>query len=103
MAPAITTFQSTENEPDRLFRATVTGCDCGLGKMVTPNKKSFQMLVNWNIATTTKAGNESGNMTLVKIRTIPAPSMRAASTISSRIVSASPGTESEGSECSDRE
>src|SRR5258707_13123585 len=58
MSPAITTFQSTENEPDRLFIATATGCDCGLGKIMTPNKKSLQMYVNWNIATTKKADNE---------------------------------------------
>ena len=50
----MTTFQSTEKEPERLFKATVTGWAFGLGKIVTPNRKSFQMLVNWKMPTTTK-------------------------------------------------
>src|SRR5580704_7205779 len=85
-APAITTFQSTENEPERLFKATVTGCALGLGKMVTPKRKSFQMLVNWKMATTTKAGKANGNITKRKVRMTPAPSIRAASTSSSGIL-----------------
>src|SRR5438105_3655588 len=81
-APAMTTFQSTENEPDRLFSATVTGCAAGLDTTVIPNKKSFQIFVNWKIPTTTNAGGANGSMTCRNVPTTPAPSIFAASMIS---------------------
>jgi hypothetical protein len=34
----------------------VTGCAAGLGITITPNRKSFQIFINWKIPTTIKAG-----------------------------------------------
>src|SRR3954447_11659898 len=78
-APAMTTVQLTDWVPERLFRATVTGCCEGEKTTVTPKRKSFQILVNWKMPTTTKAGRPSGNMICQKILISPAPSIRAAS------------------------
>src|SRR3954454_1100813 len=78
-APAMTTVQLTDWVPERLLRATVTGCCDGEKTTVTPKRKSFQILVNWKMPTTTKAGRPSGNMICQKILISPAPSIRAAS------------------------
>ena len=56
-------FQSTENDPERLLSAIVTGCAAGFGTTVTPNRKSFQIFVNWKIPTTTNDGMDSGSIT----------------------------------------
>jgi hypothetical protein len=42
----MTTFHSTEKDPDRLLRAIVIGWVLELGTTVMPNRKSFQILVN---------------------------------------------------------
>ena len=38
-APAITTFQSTEKDPERLLSAMVTGWALGFGTTVIPKRK----------------------------------------------------------------
>ena len=50
----------------------------------TPNRKSFQMLVNCQISVTIRIGVDIGSTMRQKMRQKPAPSMRAALTSSSR-------------------
>jgi hypothetical protein len=59
--------------PAKLLSATVTGALPGAENM-TPNRKSFQMPVNWRIAATAITGTESGKRTWWKAEKNPAPS-----------------------------
>ena len=81
-APAIKTFQLTVWVPDKLLRATVTGCFVGSEIVITPKRKSFQIFVNWKMPATTNPGIDNGTMTAKNVLRIPAPSIAAASTIS---------------------
>ena len=62
MAPAKCTLYSFTpvDELTRLFKATVIGSESASLKE-TPNRKSFQMLVNCQMTVTTKMGPELGS------------------------------------------
>ena len=62
-APAICTFHWVYWLPERFCSVTVTGRSAGALVMISPNKNSFQMEVNCQMATTTKPGMESGSIT----------------------------------------
>ena len=60
--PAIWIWYCASRLPASPCNATVMGCWSGSLAMVTPKRNSFQMLVNCQISTTTKAGTDSGKM-----------------------------------------
>ena len=59
-APLHIMFQAATVVPFRFATATVTGWDVTPRVRVSPKRNSFQILVNWNMATTAKPGSESG-------------------------------------------
>ena len=61
----------------RLFSATVIGASSPAANEA-PNRKSFQMLVNWKITVTTMIGPDDGSRMRRKIWKKPAPSICAA-------------------------
>ena len=62
-APAMTTVQSTDCVPGEVVQGDRNRLSGRAEKTtVTPKRKSFQMLVNWKMPTTTKAGQTSGSM-----------------------------------------
>jgi hypothetical protein len=64
-----------------LLRAIVIGA-LSPAANEAPNRKSFQMFVNWKITVTTMIGPELGSRMRQKMRKKPAPSIMAARTSS---------------------
>ncbi len=62
-APASWTLYWAAKLPARFWSETVTGCVSGEFVSVSANRNSFQMFVNCQMPTTTKAGPESGSTT----------------------------------------
>ena len=84
MAAAMSTLYSLTpvDVLTRLLSATVIGWRSP-PENTTPNRKSFQIWVNCQITHTTMMGGDSGRTMRQKMVKNPAPSMRAALTISS--------------------
>jgi hypothetical protein len=64
-APAHIIFQAATVVPFRFATATVTGWEVTPLVRVSPNRNSFQILVNWNIATTANPGKDNGRIIFV--------------------------------------